>query len=63
MCTFYCPRRKKRCTGVHIQQLVHKKDVNFAALLPYYYGKVIVELEKTQARNSTYIYGAYNLTK
>ena len=35
---------------VHIQQHIHKKDLNLCRPL-YYYGKVIVELEKTQTRN------------
>ena len=50
-CTFCCPLRKKRCTllpeatDVHIQQQIHQKDLNLCLPL-YYYGKVIVELEK-----------------
>ena len=56
VCTFYCPLRKKRCTllpegkDVHIQQHIHQRDLNLFLPL-YYYGKVIVELEKTQIRN------------
>ena len=58
VCTFYCSLRKKRCTllykgtDVHIQQHIHQKYLNLCLLL-HYYGKVIVELEKTQTRNST----------
>ena len=58
VCTFYCPLRKKRCTllpegkNVHIKQQIHQKDLNLCLPL-YYYGKVIVELEKTQIRNLT----------
>ena len=54
----YCPFRKKRCallpegTDVHIQQHIHQKDLNFCLPLCYY-GKVIVELEKTQLSNLT----------
>ena len=56
VCTFYCPLRKKRCTllsetkDVHIQQHIHKKDLNLC-LPQYYYRKAIAELEKTQTRN------------
>ena len=67
--TFYCPLRKKRCTllpegtDVHIQQHIHKKDLNLCLPL-YYYAKAIADLEKTKTRNSTcYTYGAYNQTK
>ena len=55
MCTFYFSLRKKRCTllpesrDVHIQQHIYQKDLNLC--LPLY--KVIVELGKTQTRNST----------
>ena len=58
MCTFYCPLRKKRCTllpegtDVPIQQYIYQKDLNLCLSL-YCYGKVIVELEKTQTRNLT----------
>ena len=50
-CTFYCAPRKKRCTllpegtDVHIEHCNHQKDLSFCLLL-YYYGKVIIELEK-----------------
>ena len=55
-CTFYFPLRTSRCillpdgTDVHIQQHIHQKYLNLC-LPPYYYGKVIVELEKTQTGN------------
>ena len=39
-------------TDVRIQQHIHQKDLNLCLPL-YQYGKVIVELEKTQTRNST----------
>ena len=65
VCTFYCPFRNKRYTllekkrwtlpesiNIHIQRLIYQKYLNLCLLL-YYYGKVIFELEKTQARNST----------
>ena len=58
MCIFYCLLRKKRCTllpdgtDVRIQQHIHQKDLNLCLPL-YQYGKVIVELEKAQTRNST----------
>ena len=58
LCIFYCPLRKKRCTllpedlDVHIQQHIQQKNLNLFLPL-YYYGKFIVELEKTQARNLT----------
>ena len=58
LCTFYCPFRKKRYTliskgkDVHIQQHIRQKDLNLCLPL-YYYGKVTVEVEKTQAKNST----------
>ena len=35
---------------VHIQQHIHQKDLILCLPL-YYYGKVIAELQKTQARN------------
>ena len=56
MCTFYCPLGKKRSTllpesaDVRIQQHIHRK--NFKPLsVTYYYGKVTVELDKTQTKN------------
>ena len=55
ICTFHCPLRNKRCTllpeitDVHIEQHIHQKDLNLCLPL-YYYGKVIVELKKTQPR-------------
>ena len=58
VCTFYCPLRKKRCTllqegkDVHIQQHIHQKDLKICLPL-YYYGNLVVELEKTQTRNLT----------
>ena len=58
MCTFYCSLMKKRCTllskgtDVHIQQHIYQRDLHLCLQL-YYYGKVIVELEKTQTRNLT----------
>ena len=57
LCKFYCPLRKKRFTllpegtDVHIQQYIHQKDLNLC-VPRYYHDKVIVELEKTQTRNS-----------
>ena len=47
--TLNCPLRKKRFTVVHIQQHIHQNDVIICLAL-YYYGNVIVELEK-QIRN------------
>ena len=50
--------RKKRSvllsvdTHVHIQQHIHQKDLNLCLAL-HYYAKVVVELKKTQTRNST----------
>ena len=58
MCTFYCSLMKKRCTllskgtDVHIQQHIYQRDLHLCLQL-YYYGKVIVELGKTQTRNLT----------
>ena len=58
VCTFYCTLRKKRFTlfpvgtDVHTQQHIHQKDLKLCLPL-YYYDKVIVELRKTQTRNST----------
>ena len=53
--------RKKRCTlppegaDVYIQQHIHQKDLNLC--LPLHdYAKVIVELEKTQTRNSAVLW-------
>ena len=57
-CIFYCAPRKKRYTllpegtDIHIQQQNHQKNLHLC-LSQYYYGKVIVELEKTQTRNLT----------
>ena len=51
VCIFYCPLRKKRyillsqCTDVHIQQHIHKNVLNLCLPL-YYYGNVVVKLEK-----------------
>ena len=42
-------------TDAHIQQNIHQKDLDFCLPL-YFYAKVIVELEKTQTRNSTVLY-------
>ena len=67
-CTFYCVPRKKRCTlpsegtDVHIQQYNHQKDLNLCLSL-YYFGRVIVELEKNTNKDFNCVYGAYNLTK
>ena len=44
-CTFCCPIRKKRCILLPEATDVHQKDLNLCLPL-YYYGKVIVELEK-----------------
>ena len=56
MRTFCCPLSGKICTlpkgtDVHIRQYIHQKDLNL--FLPLCYAKVIVELAKTQTRNST----------
>ena len=69
VCIFYCSLSKKRGTllpegtDIHIQQHIHQKDLNFCLKLYYYarlgcyiitmQSKVIVELAKTQTRNST----------
>ena len=45
---FFLPEGK----NLHIQQLIHHEDLNLCLPL-YCYGKVIVELEETQTRNST----------
>ena len=53
---FYCPLMKRSCTrlpeetNVHIQQLIHQKELSLCLPL-YYNAKVLVELGKTQARN------------
>ena len=65
VCTFCCPLRKKKCTrhpegkDVHIQQQIQQKDLNLCLPI-YYYGKVIVELEKPQTINKEFncVYGA-----
>ena len=54
----YCPLKKKRSnfypegTDVHIQQYIHQKDLNLYLPL-YYYGQVIVELDKAETLKST----------
>ena len=54
------PAQKKRysilpeCTDVHIRQDIHQKDLNLS-LTSCYYAKVVVELEKTQTRNSVVV--------
>ena len=52
VCTFYCPLILPEGIYVHIQYHIHQKDFNLCLSL-YYYGKVTVELEKTQTRNLT----------
>ena len=58
VCTFYCPLRKKRCNllpesaGVHTEQHNHRKKFKPLSVT-YYYGKVTVELDKTQTKNLT----------
>ena len=67
-CKFYCHLRKTRCTllpegtDIQIQQHIQQKDLNLCLPL-YYYGKVIVELEKNTNKEFNSIYGACNLTK
>ena len=67
-CTFYCAPRKKgytlllEGTDVNIQQHNHQQDLN-PCLSLYYYGKVIVELEKNTNKEFNCVYGACNLTK
>ena len=68
VCTFYCPLRIKRCTllpkgtDVHIKQRIHQKDLNLCLPL-YYYGKVIVELEKNANMEFNCACGACDLTR
>ena len=45
-----------------IQHHIHKRDLNLCLPL-YYYGKAIIEFEKTQIGNFDCVYGARNLTK
>ena len=47
---------------VHIQQHSHQKHLN-PCLSLYYYGKVIVELEKNTKKEFNCVYGSCNLTK
>ena len=47
---------------IHIQQHNHQKDLN-PCLSLYYYGKVIVELEKNTNKEFNCVYGVCNMTK
>ena len=57
------PGRKGTLFILHIQLHNHQKDLNTCLWL-YYYGKVIVELEKnTNNKKRQTVHGACNLTK
>ena len=56
------PERKGTLIFLHIQLHNHQKDLN-PHLWLYYYGKVIVKLEKKHKQKTQTVHGACNLTK